>query len=82
MIEQTVRAAQTAGKWVGACGGIAGDPKGVAILIGLGVSELSVSIPSIAAVKAQIRGLTMNKARALAQRALSCRTATEVRALS
>jgi multiphosphoryl transfer protein len=82
MIDQTVRAAQTAGKWVGACGGIAGDPKGVAILIGLGVSELSVSIPSIAAVKAQIRGLTMNKARALAQRALSCRTATEVRALS
>jgi phosphoenolpyruvate-protein phosphotransferase len=82
MIDRTVSAARAAGKWVGACGGIAGDPKGVAILVGLGVSELSVSIPSIAAVKAQIRGMTMDKARALAQRALSCRNAGEVRALS
>jgi phosphocarrier protein FPr len=82
MIDRTVSAARAAGKWVGACGGIAGDPKGVAILVGLGVSELSVSIPSIAAVKGQIRGMTMDKARALAQRALSCRNAGEVRALS
>ncbi len=62
MVDRTVCAAKAAGKWVGACGGIAGDPKGVAILVGLGVSELSVSIPSIAAVKAQIRGMTMDKA--------------------
>lgn len=81
MIERTVSAAKAAGKWVGACGGIAGDPKGVAILVGLGVSELSVSIPSIAAVKAQIRGMTMDKTSALAKRALSCRNAGEVRAL-
>jgi phosphoenolpyruvate-protein phosphotransferase len=82
MIDGTVSAARAAGKWVGACGGVAGDPKGVAILVGLGVSELSVSIPSIAAVKAQIRGMTMDRARALAQRALSCRNAGEVRALA
>jgi Phosphotransferase System HPr (HPr) Family len=82
MIDQTVRAADAAGKWVGACGGVAGDPLGVVILSGLGVHELSVSIPSIAAVKAQIRGLSREKARALAQRALACRTAAEVRALA
>ena len=82
MVDRTVCAAKAAGKWVGACGGIAGDPKGVTILVGLGVSELSVSIPSIAAVKAQIRGMTMDKAKGLAQRALSCRNAGEVRALS
>ncbi|MBL8659302.1 MAG: phosphoenolpyruvate--protein phosphotransferase [Rhodospirillales bacterium] len=82
MIEQTVRAAEQAGKWVGACGGVAGDPLGVVILTGLGVSELSVSIPSIAAVKAQIRNLSRDKARALAGRALACRTAAEVRALA
>jgi multiphosphoryl transfer protein len=80
-IDQTVRAAKAAGKWVGVCGGIAGDPRGVVILVGLGVSELSVSIPSIAAVKAQIRGLTLAHAQQLAQRALQCRTAPEVRAL-
>jgi phosphocarrier protein FPr len=81
MIEQTVRAADAAGKWVGACGGVAGDPLGVVILSGLGVRELSVSIPSIAAVKAQIRNLSLDKAQALARRALACRTASEVRAL-
>jgi phosphoenolpyruvate-protein phosphotransferase len=82
LIDTTVRAADAAGKWVGACGGVAGDPLGVVILSGLGVRELSVSIPSIAAVKAQIRQLSRDKARALAQRALACRTAGEVRALA
>jgi phosphocarrier protein FPr len=81
LIERTVRAADKAGIWVGVCGGIAGDPRGVVILTGLGVRELSVSIPSIAAVKAQIRGLSMAQARALAQRALSCSTAAAVRGL-
>jgi phosphoenolpyruvate-protein phosphotransferase len=82
MIDRAVRAAKQAGKWLGVCGGIAGDPKGVVILTGLGVSELSVSIPSIAAVKAQIRGLHLDKARRLAARALACRNAAEVRALA
>ncbi len=82
MIDRTVRAASKADIWVGACGGIAGDPLGVVILTGLGVSELSVSIPSIAAVKAQIRGMASDTVRQIARRALSCRTAAEVRALA
>jgi phosphoenolpyruvate-protein kinase (PTS system EI component) len=81
MIERTVRAADRAGKWVGVCGGIAGDPLGVVLLTGLGVRELSVSIPSIAAVKAQIRALSMEQARNLAQRALACGNAAQVRRL-
>ncbi|MCW5881770.1 MAG: phosphoenolpyruvate--protein phosphotransferase, partial [Anaerolineae bacterium] len=81
MVDRTVRAATAAGKWVGVCGGVAGDPKGAAILAGLGVTELSVSIPSIAAVKAQIRRLSLAKAQSLAQQALACHTAAEVRAL-
>jgi multiphosphoryl transfer protein len=81
MIDRTVQAAAAAGKWVGVCGGIAGDPRGAAILSGLGVTELSVSIPSIAAIKAQIRRLSISNAKALARQALACRTAAEVRAL-
>ncbi len=81
MIDKTVKAAKAAGKWVGVCGGIAGDPKGAAILAGLGVAELSVSIPSIAAIKAKIRELSLAEAQKLAQRALACRNAAEVRAL-
>jgi len=67
---------------VGVCGGIAGDPKGVVILTGLGVSELSVSIPSIAAIKARIRGLSLARARSIAERALACRNAAALRALA
>jgi phosphocarrier protein FPr len=81
MVDRTVQAATAAGKWVGVCGGIAGDPRGAAILTGLGVSELSVSIPSIAAIKAQVRRLSLVKAQALARQAVSCRTAAEVRSL-
>ena len=81
MIERTVQAARAAGKWVGVCGGIAGDPKGAVILTGLGVSELSVSVPSIAAVKALIRDMSLVEMQRIAQKALQCRTAAEVRSL-
>ena len=81
MVELTVKGARAAGIWVGACGGIAGDPAGAVVLAGLGVAELSVSIPSIAAIKALVRGLSMAGAETLAQRALACGNAAQVRAL-
>ena len=81
MIESTVRAARTAGKWVGVCGGLAGDPQGAMILTGLGVSELSVGIPSVAAIKAHIRGHSLAEMQRVARQALQCRSAAEVRSL-
>jgi phosphocarrier protein FPr len=81
MIDQTVRAADASGKWVGVCGGIAGDPRGAVILAGLGVTELSMSVPSVAAVKAHLRSISHARARAFAAQALSAATADEVRAL-
>jgi phosphocarrier protein FPr len=83
LIAQTVDGARTAGRKVrvGVCGGIASDPCGVPILIGIGVNELSVSLPVIPAVKAQIRTLRLDDCRALAQRALAAESAKEVRAL-
>jgi phosphocarrier protein FPr len=81
MIDQTVRAAAGRDTWVGVCGGVAGDPLGAVILIGLGVTELSVSIPSIAAIKARIRGISMRDAQSLARRALACDSADAVRGL-
>jgi phosphoenolpyruvate-protein kinase (PTS system EI component) len=79
MIDRTVQAAKSAGIPVGVCGGVAADPKGAVILTGLGISELSVSIPSVAAVKAQLRRLSLTDAKSLAQRALACRNAAAVR---
>jgi multiphosphoryl transfer protein len=81
LIHQTVQAAESQGKWVGVCGGVAGEPLGAAILVGLGVTELSVSIPSVAAVKAKLRSLSLAQTQNLAKRALACHTAAEVRAL-
>jgi phosphoenolpyruvate-protein phosphotransferase len=81
MVAQTVRAAEAAGKWVGVCGGVASNPLGASILVGLGVRELSVSVPSVASVKAHLRAQRYEDLRALAERALVCRDAQEVRAL-
>ncbi|WP_322816724.1 phosphoenolpyruvate--protein phosphotransferase [Chloroflexus sp.] len=80
-IARTVEGAAGAGRWVGVCGGIASDPLGAAILVGLGVQELSVSIPSVATIKAHLRSLNAVDLRNLARRALACRNAAEVRAL-
>lgn len=81
LIDATVRAAHQAGKWVGVCGELGADPEAVPILIGLGVDELSVTVPAIPTVKAQVRQLCYQDAQALAQRALQCATAAEVRQL-
>jgi phosphocarrier protein FPr len=81
LIKQTVDGAHAEGKWVGVCGGIASDPQAVAILVGIGVDELSVSVPAIPAVKAEVRTRSLAECQALAEQALSCDTAAEVRAL-
>jgi len=82
LIDLTVKAAAAEGKWVGVCGGAAGETLGASILAGLGVTELSMSAPSLASVKAHLRRASLNSLRSLAQRALACSTAAEVRALS
>jgi phosphocarrier protein FPr len=81
LIAQSVNGAHSQGKRVGVCGGIAGDAHAVPILVGLGVDELSVSLPAIAVVKAQVRSLKLSDCMELAKRALETGTATEVRAL-
>ena len=82
LIDLTVKAATAEGKWVGVCGGAAGETLGASILAGLGVAELSMSAPSLSAVKAHLRRASLKSLRALAQRALACSTAAEVRSLS
>jgi phosphocarrier protein FPr len=81
MIDLTVRGADKHGKWVGVCGGVAGDPQAVPILVGLGVKELSVSIPVIPSVKAQVRTLSYSHCQELAQQALNLDSAAQVRDL-
>ena len=79
LIERAVVAAHAHGKWVGVCGGIASDLQAVPVLLGLGVDELSVSIPVLPAVKAHIRGLTQRDCELLAKRALGAESAQQIR---
>ena len=81
LIDLTVRAADKYGRRTAVCGGIGGDPQAIPLLVGIGVNELSVSVPAIPAVKAQIRRLRLERCRELARAALECGTAAEVRAL-
>lgn len=69
------------GKWLGICGGVASDPQAVPILVGLGVDELSCSIPAIPSVKAQVRAYSLQQCKQLAAQAVTCSTPAEVRAL-
>ncbi|HEU4325975.1 MAG TPA: phosphoenolpyruvate--protein phosphotransferase [Roseiflexaceae bacterium] len=79
LIARTVEGAHGAGRWVGVCGELAADPVAVPILIGLGVDELSVSVPAIPTVKAQIRSLSLAECQERARQALACATARQVR---
>jgi phosphocarrier protein FPr len=81
LIAHTVAGAHKHGKFVGVCGGVASDTQAAPILLGLGVDELSISVPTIPTIKALIRELDMNECRELAQKALAADTATDVRAL-
>ncbi|MEI2778406.1 MAG: phosphoenolpyruvate--protein phosphotransferase [Tetrasphaera sp.] len=81
LIGAAAEALHAHGKWLGVCGGIASDPQAVPILVGLGVDELSCSIPAIPAVKAAVRAYSTEECARIAAQAITCGTPAEVRAL-
>jgi len=78
LIGQVVSAFNDAGKPIGICGEMGGEPLAVAALIGLGIRKFSMGISSVPGVKKLITGLTLPQAKSLAEQALSCATASEV----
>ena len=81
LIAMTIDAAHKYGKRADICGELGSDAAAIPILLGLGMDELSVSIPSVPTVKAQVRSLKIEDWRQLARKALNCSTAKEVREL-
>lgn len=81
LIDQVVKAAHAAGKWVGVCGEMGGLPEGALLLLGLGVDELSMSPALLPRIRRLVRATPAEEARALAQRCLSLGTPEEVLAL-
>ncbi|HEY6640727.1 phosphoenolpyruvate--protein phosphotransferase [Povalibacter sp.] len=81
LIAMAAEAGSRHGKVVAVCGGLASDPVAVPVLLGLGVSELSV-VPSIVpSLKHLIGQLTLDSCRALAQRAMAQDSSEAVRSL-
>lgn len=79
LIESVAAAAHAEGKWVGVCGELAGDPEAAAVLIGLGIDELSLNPGRIPAIKDIVRKIDSHEAEALAAEALKCQNAPQVR---
>jgi phosphotransferase system enzyme I (PtsI) len=77
-IDRTVSAADGNDAWVGMCGEMAGDPDLTALLVGLGLDELSMSAVTVPAVKQQVQQTATSAARELAADALACETRAEV----
>jgi phosphotransferase system enzyme I (PtsI) len=78
LIKLTVDAAREQNIWVSVCGEMASDPILAALLLGLGVNELSSAPALVAPVKFLIRRLKLSEAQELAQFALSCESAAEI----
>ncbi len=81
LIAVAADAAATAGKSVSVCGALASDPEALAILIGLGVHEISATPAMIPRLKRAARRLDSGACRALALRSLEQDSGAAVRAL-
>lgn len=79
LIDTTVKAAHAHGKWVGVCGALASEGLAVPMLIGLGVDELSVSVPLIPSIKATVRELDLADCQIIARQVLGLEEACQVR---
>ncbi len=81
LIAQACRGAAAHGRPVGVCGGLASDLAATAILIGLGVDELSAVPARIPDLKALVRTLDSAACADLARAALGASSAAAVRSL-
>jgi len=80
LVKMTTEAGRNHGIWTGVCGEMAGDPVLVPLLLGLGVTELSVAPAAVPQIKYLIRRLKMREADALAEFALKSESAGEIQA--
>jgi phosphoenolpyruvate-protein phosphotransferase/dihydroxyacetone kinase phosphotransfer subunit len=80
LIQATVQGAASRGRPVAVCGELAGDPAAAILLVGLGVGELSVAPELVGEVKAALRAVDSDAARAAAQAALQAPDAIAARA--
>jgi multiphosphoryl transfer protein len=80
LLDAVVRAAKTRGRWVGLCGEMAGSPRYLPLLVGLGFDELSLTAIRIPDLKAALARLDFEACRRLAETALRAARPEDVEA--
>jgi len=78
LVKMVIDSAHKENKWVGMCGEVAGDPKLIPILIGMGLDEFSMSPISILKARGIIRSISQEKMKALAEQVVNLPTAEDV----
>lgn len=80
MIRSIIRAASAEGISVGMCGEAAANPKMIPLLISFGLTEFSVSAPSVLKVRKNISKWTKAEADAIAEKVMAMTTEAEINA--
>lgn len=78
MLRQIAEAGHAAGLEVSVCGELASHPLGVYLLLGLGITGISVAPSSLPEIKKVVRSIPMADARMVVQAALAAPTTDEV----
>ncbi len=79
LIKQVIDNGHKENIWVGMCGEVAGDPKLIPILIGMGLNEFSMSPISILKARWLIRDLSQKDMKEMVEKVINLPTAEEVK---
>lgn len=82
LIKMAADAGRRAGKPVGVCGEAAAAPHLACVLVGLGVTSLSMASSAIAAVGVQLASVTLQQCQDAAAAVLACGTVEETKAVA
>jgi fructose-specific PTS system IIA-like component len=74
LLKQIVEGAHAQKKWIGLCGEMAGQTRLLPLLVGLGLDEISMAAPDIAAAKFELTKLRVTDCRNVLDAALDCAT--------
>ena len=79
LVQRTIKAGIENGIWVGMCGEMASDPYAAVLLLAMGITELSMSAPSIPRVKEKIRSVSSTRAKEILSEVMKMERPEEVR---
>lgn len=82
LVQNTAKAGQDLGKPVGVCGEAAADPLLACILIGLGITSLSMAVNAIPAVGVQLSKVTLEQCQDAAAKVVAARNARDAKDLA